>query len=95
MSDNWLQAGIALGIGLGLGWFYFGALWTTVKRMVKKASVPYAAATLTLSTLVRLALALAVFYWLASLSIASLIMGVIGFTLVAILLTAKRATSGA
>jgi F1F0 ATPase subunit 2 len=95
MSNVLLQGGLALAIGMGVAWLYFGALWITLQRLVENVSAKRTVALLVLSYIGRLGLALVAFYWLAMWGIGFLVVGVTGFTLVALVLTATRARSGA
>lgn len=84
MSNIWLQAGLAFGAGALIGWFYFTGLWVTLRRSLTGASRTRALLLLALSYLARLALALAAFFWLATIGIHALLAGVAGLTTVAI-----------
>lgn len=94
MNEIWFQIGTASGLGIGLGWLYFGALWLTVQRSLEKVSALRAASIVMLSYMGRLALALAVFYWLATWSFVSLAAGVVSFTLMAFVLAMSKVSSG-
>lgn len=89
------MVGVALITGVGIGWFYFHLLWVTVQKLMASVSTARAVAVLVFGYFVRLTVTLAVFYWLARLSIIALIVGVLGFTFVALLQAAMRARSGA
>jgi F1F0 ATPase subunit 2 len=73
-----------------LGTFYFTGLWMTLQRLFSGLSRARLLLALALSYLVRLSLALAGFFWLASLSVSAFLGGVAGFTLVAVFSAARR-----
>jgi len=93
VNEQWLHAGIGLVAGTGLGWLYFSALWMVVRRLQAGTSATYAAAALALSGIVRLIVALGLFYWLATVSVTSLIAGIAAFTLIAFAAAAERLRS--
>lgn len=94
-SNIWIRGGLALAIGMGIAWLYFGALWITLQRLVENVSARRTAMLLVFSYVGRLTLALAAFYWLATWGVGFLVVGVTGFTFVALVLTAMRSRSGA
>jgi F1F0 ATPase subunit 2 len=84
ISNQWLQLSISFGAGMVIGWLYFTGLWHTVRRLLQNSTPGSAAIAIILFTyLIRLALALVLFYWLALSGIWSLVSGIAGFTLMA------------
>lgn len=85
MSEG-LSLGLALAAGLGLGVFYFGGLWLTVKRL---PSTRHAAQLLLASAFVRMAITLAGFYLLAGGQWQRLLMCLLGFFSVRVVLVRR------
>jgi F1F0 ATPase subunit 2 len=81
-----LPLGLALAAGLGLGVFYFGGLWLTVKRL---PTARHAAQLLLASAFVRMAVTLAGFYLVAGGEWQRLLMCLLGFFSVRVLMVRR------
>lgn len=91
MTSAWPQTGIALALGLALGWLYFGALWLTVQRILGRASASSVTMLLALSYAGRLGLTLLVFYWLATWGFMAFAAGILGFSIIALAQVVSKA----
>lgn len=91
LNNDWLQAGLALVVGLALGGLYFGALWLTVQRLTERASTSSTTMLLALSYAARLGLTLIAFYWLATWSFTAFVAGILGFSIIALTQIVRRA----
>ena len=95
VESGWPAVALGVVAGTGIGWFYFAVLWFAVRQLPERKSTARTMVVMALSYIGRLVVAVAAFYWLATVGIGALIGGVLGFTLVAIVQTARRAGSGA
>lgn len=91
MSVDWLDALLTMTAGAGVGAFYFGGLWWTVRRLPRTrrpAGVSLA------SFLLRAAAAMAIFYALADGSPVHWILLLAGFTLARLVLLRRIGRAG-
>ena len=83
-QDAMIEAGWAIAAGFVLGLFFYGGLWWTVRRA---AVFRWPAATLLGSALLRMAVALGGFYWVAGSDWRRMLLCLVGFLIARLAVT--------
>lgn len=92
MMDQWVvQLILGYVVGAVLGSVYFGGLWASVQWLAR-ASHPVAS--MTLGLVVRLGVAILVFYWLLTWSVVAMMAALAGFLSVRLLIFRSFRESG-
>ncbi|WP_185958340.1 ATP synthase subunit I [Fodinibius sediminis] len=86
---SWILLTIALTSGMALGFFYFGGLWLTIRKVTKQGYPPLL---VLISFLIRMALVMGVFYVLLTQHWAYMITALASFLIIRQHLLAKWGT---